>query len=147
MTSKSAGYGSPGAFRRALTDRLRAVAAESQWALPHLQRQFAYDRLLERLYAVDDGWIVKGAAALLARDLGVRATIDIDVYRARAREVAEAEVREAAGSDIGDWFRFEIGAGRPWVIVMLACACRRPHMSVPPSGRSSTSTSSVRTCA
>jgi hypothetical protein len=113
VTSKSAGYGSPGAFRRALTDRLRAVAAESQWALPHLQRQFAYDRLLERLYAVDDGWIVKGAAALLARDLGVRATIDIDVYRARAREVAEAEVREAAGSDIGDWFRFEIGAGRP----------------------------------
>jgi hypothetical protein len=29
--------------------------------------------LLERLYAIDDGWIVKGAAALLARDLGVRA--------------------------------------------------------------------------
>lgn len=113
MTREPAGYGSPGAFRRALTDRLRAIAAEGRWALPQLQRQFAYDRLLERLYAVDDGWIVKGAAALLARDLGVRATIDVDVYRARAREVAEAELREAAGRDIGDWFRFEIGAGRP----------------------------------
>lgn len=62
MTREPAGYGSPGAFRRALTDRLRAIAAEGRWALPQLQRQFAYDRLLERLYAVDDGWIVKGAA-------------------------------------------------------------------------------------
>jgi hypothetical protein len=113
MRRERAGYGSPGAFRRALTDRLRAIAVGSRWALPHLQRQFAYDRLLERLYAIDDGWIVKGAAALLARDLGVRATIDVDVYRARAREVAEAELRDAAGHDIGDWFRFDIGAGRP----------------------------------
>jgi hypothetical protein len=113
VTRQPAGYQSPGAFRRALTDRLRTIAANSRWALLHLQRQFAYDRLLERLYAVDDGWIVKGAAALLARDLGVRATIDVDVYRARSRDVAEAELRQAAGRDIGDWFRFEIGAGRP----------------------------------
>ncbi|HET6949432.1 MAG TPA: nucleotidyl transferase AbiEii/AbiGii toxin family protein [Acidimicrobiales bacterium] len=113
MKREQAGYGNPGAFRRALTDRLRTIAAGSRWALPHLQRQFAYDRLLERLYTIDDGWIVKGAAALLARDLGMRATVDVDVYRAHAREVAEAELREAAGSDIGDWFRFEIGAGRP----------------------------------
>lgn len=62
---------------------------------------------------VDDGWIVKGAPTLLARDIGVRATIDIDVYREAAREVAEAELCEAAGRDIGDWFRFEIGAPRP----------------------------------
>jgi hypothetical protein len=88
------------------------MAADSRWPLPHLQRQFAYDRLLERLYAFDDGWIVKGATALLARDLGMRATIDVDVYRARARELAETELRGAAGRDIGDWFRFEIGPGR-----------------------------------
>ncbi|MDQ3485039.1 MAG: hypothetical protein M3445_06465 [Actinomycetota bacterium] len=56
----NAGYGSPGAFRRALTDRLRVIARESRWTLPQLQRQIAYDRLLERLYLVDDGWIVKG---------------------------------------------------------------------------------------
>jgi hypothetical protein len=29
----------------------------------------AYDRLLERLYLRDNGWIVKGATALLARDI------------------------------------------------------------------------------
>jgi hypothetical protein len=112
MTSAALGYGSPGAFRAALTDRLRAIAKKSRWTLPQLQRQIAYDRLLERLYRVDDGWIVKGAAALLARDIGMRATIDVDVYRARACEVAEVDLREAAGRDIGDWFRFEIGARR-----------------------------------
>jgi hypothetical protein len=103
------GYGSPAAFRRALTDKLKAAAETSRWSLPQLQRQMAYDRLLERLYIVDEGWIVKGATALLARDLGVRATVDIDVYRAMASEVAERELRDAAVQDIGDWFRFEIG--------------------------------------
>jgi hypothetical protein len=103
------GYGSPAAFRRALTDRLKNAAKESRWTLPQLQRQMAYDRLLERLYLVDQGWIVKGATALLARDIGVRATIDIDMYRGIAAEVAERELRDAAAKDIGDWFRFDVG--------------------------------------
>jgi hypothetical protein len=106
-------YASPSAFRRALTDKLRTVAETSRWSLPQLQRQMAYDRLLERLYLVDDGWIIKGATALLARDIGVRATIDIDVYRRTAGKVAEADLREAAGVDIGDWFHFETGVPRP----------------------------------
>lgn len=102
-------YVSPAAFRRALTDKLKAAAKKSRWELPQLQRQMAYDRLLERLYLVDEGWVVKGATALLARDIGVRATIDIDVYRGIAAGVAEREVRDAAARDIGDWFRFEVG--------------------------------------
>jgi Nucleotidyl transferase AbiEii toxin, Type IV TA system len=59
------------------------------------------------------GWPkrVKGATALLARDLGVRGTLDIDIYRQAAREIAEADLRRAAAADVGDWFRFEIGAG------------------------------------
>jgi hypothetical protein len=69
----------------------------------------AYDRLLERLYVVDQGWVVKGATALLARDIGVRATIDVDVYRATGREVVERDLRQAAATDLGDWFRFELG--------------------------------------
>ena len=67
-------YGTPAAFRRALTDKLRVLAEHSRWTLPQLQRQIAYDRLLERLYLMDDGWVVKGAVALLARDLAVRET-------------------------------------------------------------------------
>jgi len=72
----------------------------------------AYDRFLERLYLVDDGWVVKGATALLAREIGVRATIDVDVYRAVERRVAEADIGRAADLDIGDWFRFDIGPAR-----------------------------------
>jgi hypothetical protein len=106
------GYASPAAFHRALTDRLRALAKEGKWTLTQLQRQMAYDRLLERLYQFDDGWIVKGATALLARDLGMRATIDVDVYRAQATKIAEADLRAAASRDIGDWFRFETGPAR-----------------------------------
>jgi len=110
--SRDRSYPSPQAFRQALTARLRELAKDGPWTLSQLQRQIAYDRLLERLYLVDDGWVVKGATALLARRIGVRATIDVDVYRERARDVAEAELREAASHDIGDWFRFELGASR-----------------------------------
>ena len=103
-------YATPAAFRRALTQRLRQASKEGPWTLQQLQRQVAYDPLLERLYLVDDGWIVKGATALLARDLGVRGSLDVDVYREVARDVAEADLRAAADRDLGDWFRFEIGA-------------------------------------
>jgi hypothetical protein len=113
MRSNTRSYGSPAAFRRALTDRLRTKAESSRWTLPQLQRQMAYDRLLERLYLVDDGWIVKGATALLARDIGVRATIDIDIHRAAGLDIVVADLRGAAGQDIGDWFRFEVDAPRP----------------------------------
>ena len=105
-------YAAPADFRRALTDRLRAMAKASKWSLMQLQRQIAYDRLLERLYLVDDEWVVKGATALLARDLGMRATIDVDLYRARAAEVAETDLRDAVRQDIGDWFRLEVGPRR-----------------------------------
>lgn len=106
-------YRTPVAFRQALTDKLKIKAQASPWALAQLQRQIAYDRLLERLYLVDESWIVKGAIALLAREIGVRATIDIDVYREVAYELAGTDLRRAASLDIGDWFRFEVGANRP----------------------------------
>lgn len=101
------------AFRRALTDRLNEVAHTGRWGLPQLQRQMAYDRFLARLYVVDDGWIVKGATALLARGIGVRATIDVDIYRAVENMVAVADIARAAKLDLGDWFTFELGSTRP----------------------------------
>jgi hypothetical protein len=110
--TESRTYATPAAFRTALTARLRRLAETSPWTLQHLQRQVAYDRILERLYLTDDEWIVKGAAALLARNVGVRSTIDIDIYREAAREEAEAEFRLAAAADIGDWFRFEVRPSR-----------------------------------
>jgi Nucleotidyl transferase AbiEii toxin, Type IV TA system len=111
--TERARYATPTAFRTALTDRLGAVARTGRWTLQQLQRQIAYDRLLARLYFVDDNWVVKGAVALLARELSVRATIDLDVYRDTARDLAEVELRQAAARDIGDWFRFELGPSQP----------------------------------
>ncbi len=82
--SSAVGYQTPAAFRRALTDRLRGLASKSRWTLPQLQRQIAYDRLLERLYVVNEAWVVKGATALIARDIGVRGT-SISTGRFRVR--------------------------------------------------------------
>jgi hypothetical protein len=106
-------YASPTAFRRGLTDRLRVAAETSDWNLPQLQRLIAYDRLLERLYAADDSWVLKGATALLARGIGVRGTRDIDLFRDGDRAAAERDLRDSARHDIGDWFRFELGASHP----------------------------------
>ena len=112
MTARSR-YATPAAFRRALTDRLKEAAKERRWTLQQLQRQVAYDRLIERLYLADDRWIIKGATALLARDLGVRGTLDIDLYLEMEREAAETALRRAAVIDAADWFSFEIGGRTP----------------------------------
>jgi hypothetical protein len=48
----------------------------------------------------------------MARDIAVRATIDVDLFRSTALEVSEADFRAAVQQDIGDWFQFEIGPGR-----------------------------------
>lgn len=138
---RRAGYDSPAAFRRALTDRLRAKAESDEWSLAQLQRQIAYDRLLERLYYVDDNWIVKGATALLARNLSLRGSIDVDVYREVARDVAEADLRQAADLDLGDWFRFEVGGALPGTQAASGVRLRFARSSAPRCGWSSISTS------
>lgn len=102
-------YNTPAAARAAVTDKLRGQAANSLWQLSDLQRQYAYDQLVERLYRLDKGWVIKGATALLARKVSVRHTIDIDVYLAGAITDVERQVRDAAALDIGDWMRFEVG--------------------------------------
>src|SRR5580698_3531354 len=66
-------YASPQSLRQAVTDRLREIATpRGLWTLGELQRQFAYDRLLTLQYVIDDGWVLKGAVALLARQVSVR---------------------------------------------------------------------------
>src|SRR5438309_11305482 len=98
--TKPRSYANAAAFRRALTHRLHTLSHVGKWSLHQLQRQIAYDRLLQRLYLMDSGWIVKGAVALMARDIGVRGTVDMDLYRGLAQGAAEAELREAARRDI-----------------------------------------------
>src|ERR1700761_2182670 len=119
-------YATPTAFRRALTDRLKLLAETSRWTMPQLQRHVAYDRLLERLYQFDRDWVVKGATALMARELSTRGTLDIDLYREVSLTAAEADLRHAASADIGDWFQFDLGAARP----VAAVGVRLPVTSV-----------------
>lgn len=109
-------YADPAALRRAIADRLRQLAPHRPGAqLADLQRQFAYDRLLARVFGAEpDAWVLKGATALLARLGGAaRHTLDVDLYRPDAPlEDAEAALRLAASVDLGDFFRFTLEPGR-----------------------------------
>jgi hypothetical protein len=109
MTAPRSRYDTASSARAAVTDKLRSQAKNSPWALSDLQRQYAYDQLVERLYRLDERWVVKGATALLARRVSVRHTIDIDLYRPGPIAEVERQVREAAELDIGDWMGFEVG--------------------------------------
>jgi hypothetical protein len=51
---------------------------------------------------MDDGWVLKGATALLARDIGVRGTIDVDLYRQAAQQDAQADLRRAVAVDLSN---------------------------------------------
>ncbi len=83
--------------------------------LSSLQRQFAYDRLLSRVFRTEPHrWVLKGATAMLAR-LGAdaRHTRDIDLL-SRAGDLDEAEraLRRAASVDLDDYFTFTLNPGR-----------------------------------
>jgi len=71
-------YDNPQALRQALADRLRPFAEETGVELSALLRQFAYDRLLCRVFSVEpEHWVLKGATAMLARLEGqARHTLD-----------------------------------------------------------------------
>lgn len=84
------GYRSPAAFRRALTDKLAAVAQTGQMVAgpataPDRLRPSAGTPLRGRRRLGG-----QGTTALLARDLGVCASIDVDVFCAAALEIAGA---------------------------------------------------------
>jgi Nucleotidyl transferase AbiEii toxin, Type IV TA system len=107
-------YASAAAFRTALRDRFAAIAkTETRYSLDELQRQFAYDRALARLFTAPDAasWVLKGAGALLARLEQARHSKDIDVYFAEqsaAVSDATAALRRALSCDLGDYFGFEV---------------------------------------
>jgi hypothetical protein len=109
-------YVDPGALRQAIADRLRHLArGRPEAQLSDLQRQFAYDRLLARVFSTEpEAWVLKGATALLARLHGsARHTLDIDLYRPGAGlDRAEDALRAAASTDLGDYFRFTLEPGR-----------------------------------
>jgi hypothetical protein len=112
-------YRSPAALRAALTDRLKTLADSSPFTVTELHRQFAYDRLLARVFSTPDAqrWVLKGAAALLARLDVARHSKDVDLSWHSATDLDEAEqaLRVAVGRDVGDFFGFDVGSAAPLV--------------------------------
>lgn len=111
-------HADPAALRQAINARLRVlVRQDPQLQLTDLQRQFAYDRFLTRVFLAPDRerWVLKGAAALLARlHARARHTLDLDLYREQSGlDDAEAALRAAAALEVGDFFRFTLSPGRP----------------------------------
>ena len=108
-------YGDPRALRLALRDRLRPLARDLGAEPGSLQRQFAYDRLLCRVFTAEpERWVLKGATAMLAR-LGGRArhTRDIDLHSCSGSLIdAELALRAAAVRDLNDYFSFTLSSGR-----------------------------------
>ena len=104
-------YATATAFTAAVTDRLRQAAVTSPHALGDLQRQFAYQRLLARVFAdLASPWVLKGGTGLLVRFPDARHSIDVDLFRAGGSlESAVADLRALSGRDLGDFFRFEVG--------------------------------------
>jgi len=107
-------YETPSAFRKALKDRFGQIArTDRRYSADELQRQFAYDRALARLFSSDDAdrWVLKGAGALLARLATARHSKDVDVFF----DATDADVDDALDAlraglriDLGDHFDFDI---------------------------------------
>lgn len=117
MTADVFPYASAQAFGAAITGRLKSLAAASGYSTSQLRRQFAYDRLLARLFhAGSQEWILKGGVSMIARLTSARHTADVDlVAAADSPDAALARLRGAATRDLGDFFRFRFEAPRALV--------------------------------
>jgi hypothetical protein len=96
-----------------LNDRLKTVAAESAYSVSQLRRQFAYDRLLARLFRDPAaGWVLKGGISMIARLPVARHSADVDLAAALdSPQDALQALRMATNIDLGDFFT--IGFDQP----------------------------------
>jgi hypothetical protein len=101
-------------MRAAITDRARSASAvDPSISLDRRLRQFAYHRLLTRLFTADpDHWILKGGVALLTRLPNARHSRDIDLARTSpSLEEAVDALARAGALDLGDYFEFRVDQG------------------------------------
>lgn len=103
-------YRSPEALMSALANRAKQAAkTDPRYTADQRQRQFAYNRLLARLFANDpDGWCLKGGVALLARLPSARHSQDVDVSSDRSPDELVAALDESLQVDLADHLSFEI---------------------------------------
>lgn len=100
-------------FDRALTDRIASAAHVLPYGVAQLRRQFAYGRLLARLFLHQpDRWVLKGATGLLARMPGkARHSMDVDLFFSGELDDAIDSIQNAADGDLGDFFSFDLTPG------------------------------------
>src|SRR5258708_15621562 len=110
-------YPTPAAFNAAITARLKTVSKLSPYTVSQLRRQFAYDRLLARVFTFGDAsWILKGGVAMLARLESARHSTDVHpAPSASSPEAAFLTLRNIAECDLGDHFMFNLDRPRSLV--------------------------------
>ncbi|MDD2709263.1 MAG: nucleotidyl transferase AbiEii/AbiGii toxin family protein [Verrucomicrobiae bacterium] len=112
-------YDNAKAFRKALEDRLAAMAKKEGVDIQRLRRQVAFDRLLSRFFVKPESpWILKGGYALQLRMKASRTTRDVDLairdflfateeWEKSAQTVLEL-LQKAVEVDCNDFFVFTI---------------------------------------
>jgi hypothetical protein len=82
-----------------------------------LRRQFAYDRLLARLFTTTpQEWILKGGVSMIARLPSARHTADVDLVAvADSVDAALEALHISAAHDLGDFFTFHFERPRALV--------------------------------
>jgi len=114
---KAKKYATATAFRRALEDRLKMIAVSEKLPIERLRREVAFDRLLARMFSLDNPpWVLKGGYALELRMKEARVTKDIDMAWHETlgkdkplNEAMFAVLEKAAEVDLADFFVFVIG--------------------------------------
>ncbi len=98
------------AFRKAMEERLNAIAKATGLPLVRLRKTVAFDRFLARLVSArPNAWALKGGLALQLRLGGrSRTTKDIDLLSFAKEDHVLSLIREAASLDLKDWFTFEV---------------------------------------
>lgn len=108
--SGSLPYKTAAAFDAAIKAHVAELADASSYTVGELRRQFAYDRLLSRLFSSHpDTWVLKGGTGMLARlPRRARHTQDIDLFFQGEISVASNDLMAAAAIDLDDFFSFAI---------------------------------------
>lgn len=98
-------YADAAAVLRAVADAARGLSPSRRGVAT---RQFVHDRFLCRVFT-DDGWVLKGGTALLARVRDARHSLDVDLWTESGDlDAAVESLRRAAALDLGDHLRFEL---------------------------------------
>lgn len=120
-------YGTPTAFRMALTRRLQDRAAASGRSAQRLLQMVTFERFLARVFrALGERATLKGGVAMELRVERARTTRDIDLRLAGEHPERLLEtLREVGALDLGDFFSFQVDSDRTLTVRGLPYEGRR----------------------